>query len=654
MCGLTGFWSPHARPPRDAEERVRGMALVLRHRGPDDGGAWTEDDGTVGLGHRRLSILELSAQGSQPMASESGRYVIVFNGEIYNHLELRSQLEHRARWRGGSDTETLLAAFEAWGIRGATQRLRGMFAFAVWDRRERKLALGRDRVGIKPLYYAWSVGGDFLFGSELKPLRRYPGFAAEIDRRALGLYVRHGYVPTPLTIYKDARKLPPGSILTIGSPVRNAVAIERYWRAEEVVERGLAEPLNSTDDRAIDELERVLADAVRSHMLSDVPLGAFLSGGIDSSTVVSLMQAQSSRPVRTFSIGFEDPRFNEATHARAVARYLGTEHEELYVSPVDALNAIPEIPFFYDEPFADVSQIPTLLVSRLARKHVKVVLTGDGGDELFAGYNRHFWVPALWRRLRRIPGPMRSAMSRALTLASPRTWDALWTVADPLLPARLKQRGPGYKLHKMARILEARDAESMFEGLVSHHSGADAIVLGRPAEVPVEPWYGSPRLDGPTSRMMFRDLVGYLSDDILAKVDRATMSVGLEGRVPLLDHRVVEFAWRLPLRMKVRGGAGKWILRQVLARRVPLRLVDRPKAGFGVPIDLWLRGPLRDWAESLLDGGRIAREGLLDADLVRKLWAEQLSGASAWEHQIWVLLMFESWLASTRNDAPLA
>ncbi|MDP2830253.1 MAG: asparagine synthase (glutamine-hydrolyzing) [Sulfuricellaceae bacterium] len=643
MCGITGFLN---QTEVDQSSVIANrMADAIAHRGPDDAGIWVDAAAGIGLAHRRLSILDLSPAGHQPMISACGRYVIVFNGEIYNHLALRAALVTQV-WRGHSDTETLLAAIAAWGIEAALTQCVGMFAFALWDRHERSLTLARDRLGEKPLYYGW-VNGTFLFASELKALRIWPGFAADIDRDALALYMRHNYVPAPWSIYRGIWKLPPGTFLRVNAGDRALGRGEPlpYWSARAVAEAGLAHPFAGDEREAALELERMLSQAIAGQRLADVPLGAFLSGGIDSSVVVALMQAQSRRPVKTFTIGFHESGYNEAPHARAVAAHLGTDHTELYVTSRQAMDVIPLLPTLYDEPFADSSQIPTFLVSQLARRHVAVSLSGDGGDELFGGYNRYFWAMQLWRRLSRMPLPLRRGLACALVALPPVAWNHLFRMAGPLLPGRLRHANPGDKLHKLATLFAARQPEAIYQRLVSHWDDPAGVVLGagEPATVVTDParWLAC---DDFAQRMMYLDLVSYLPDDILVKVDRAAMGVSLETRVPLLDHRLVEFAWRLPLDMKIREGQGKWLLRQVLYRHVPKHLIERPKMGFGVPIDVWLRGPLRDWAEALLDESRLRREGYFDPVPIRNKWAEHLSGRRNWAYHLWDVLMFQAWL----------
>jgi len=625
------------------------MADTLRLRGPDDGGAWVDADAGIALGHQRLSIIDLSLEGHQPMHSFCGRYVIAFNGEIYNYQDIRHELEQESQgyaipWRGHSDTEVALAAISRWGIEAAVRRFVGMFAFALWDRTERVLYLVRDRLGEKPLYYG-RMGRSILFGSELKALRAHPDFKGEINRDALALYLRHNCIPAPYSIYRGIYKLPPGTMLAVSdrdAPFPDPV---QYWSVREAAEHGLAEPFTGSTEEAIAALDGLLRDAVGLQMVADVPLGVFLSGGIDSSTVVALMQAQSDRPVKTFTIGFNETGYNEAEHAKAVARHLGTEHTEFYVTPEEAMAVIPRLPALYDEPFADSSQIPTFLVSEMARRSVTVSLSGDGGDELFAGYNRYFWGRSIWKRVGWMPQPLRVAAAVALTAVSPQSWDRVFAAAKSLLPAKLKQSTPGDKIHKLAEVLAVESPEAMYRGLASHWKDPASVVLGS-SEPPTaltdrRLWSDLPDF---TQRMMYLDTVTYLPDDILVKVDRASMGVSLEARIPFLDHRVVEFAWRLPLSMKVRDGQGKWLLRQVLYQYVPKELVGRPKTGFDVPIDAWLRGPLRDWAEDLLGERRLSEERFFDPVPIRDKWNEHLSGARNWQYYLWDVLMFQAWL----------
>lgn len=651
MCGFVGFLGGLAVNGLSGDEAMlRRMADTIAHRGPDDAGYWSDREQRIGLGHRRLSIVDLSPAGHQPMPSASGRYVIAFNGEIYNHLLLRQLLVDVAQapaWLGHSDTETLLAGFDVWGIQGTVERAIGMFAFAVWDRQTRTLTLARDRIGEKPLYYGWQGQGKdavFLFGSELKALRAHPAFENSINRGALCLQLRHNTIPAPYSIYLGISKLLPGSILSV-SMQQHEPKVWPYWSGAHAAESGVANPFDGSAEQAVDALEVLLKDAVRQQMMADVPLGAFLSGGVDSSTVVALMQAQSSRPVKTFTIGFNEEGYNEAEHAKAVARHLGTDHTELYVTPEQAMAVIPRLPTLYDEPFSDSSQIPTFLVSQLAKQHVTVSLSGDAGDELFCGYNRYQMTAKLWRKLAVVPLPLRKLAANGLTSVSPESWNGLAGAVKGLLPHSTRFANTGDKLHKGAGVLASKSVDALYLGLVSHWHDPAAVVFGG-AEPSTLLTGNAPSLPGldEVQRMMALDMLTYLPDDILVKVDRAAMGVSLETRVPFLDHRVVEFAWSLPQSMKLRDGQTKWALRQVLFRHVPQALIERPKMGFGVPIGDWLRGPLRDWAESLLDESRLRNEGFFNPMPIRQKWAEHLSGQRNWQYHLWDVLMFQAWL----------
>lgn len=654
MCGLAGYlaasgWSRAELGPRILQR----MADKIVSRGPDDSGTWDEESG-IGLAHRRLSILDLSSAGHQPMMCSVGRYVVVFNGEIYNHLDLRRELEQRGRapvWRGHSDTETLLAGFAAWGIKATVTRSVGMFAFAVWDRREHVLTLGRDRLGEKPLYYGWLGGGDracFVFGSELKALKVHPSFDAGINRGAVSLLMRHSYIPAPYSIYDGIFKLPAGSLLSVSLTQREPV-IERYWSLVDVASSGQNSPFHYSAEETVDELERVLKCAIRQQMISDVPLGAFLSGGIDSSAVVALMQAQSDRPVKTFTIGFNEQDYNEAIHAKAVAKHLGTDHTELYVTAEQALDVIPKLPTIYCEPFADSSQIPTFLVSHLARQRVTVSLSGDGGDELFAGYNRYVMASNVWKKISYMPQALRGVMAQSARVMSPAAWNRLLGPLQDLGPRSISQINFGEKLHKAGIALAARDIDELYLGFVTHWEPEKLIVDNKEPTTCLRGY--PPLLHGLSGlqRMMALDAITYLPDDILVKVDRAAMGVSLETRVPFLDHRVVEFAWKIPQSMKLHDGISKWILRRLLYRYVPATLVERPKMGFGVPIDTWLRGPLRDWAEALLNENRLRREGFFNPELIRVKWLEHLTGRCNWQYLLWDVLMFQAWLDEQTN-----
>ena len=647
MCGISGFFAAGSDfADAQARAELRHMANAIAHRGPDSDGYWTDPATGIALAHRRLAIVDLSEHGHQPMMSHCGRYVIVFNGEIYNHTELRQEIRGRP-WRGHSDTETILALMTDLGPVRVLEKLVGMFAIAVWDRESRTLTLARDRMGEKPLYYGWQGAGQhatFLFGSELKALKAHPTFAADIDRNALCLYMRHNYIPAPYSIYQGIAKLEAGCLLTV-SLAQPEPKIERYWSAANVAVAGCAAPFPGSPEQAVDELELLLKSVVQQQMVADVPLGAFLSGGIDSSTIVALMQAQSSRPVKTFTIGFNEEGYNEAVHAKAVAAHIGAEHTELYVSPQQALDVIPLLPRLYCEPFSDSSQIPTFLVSQLARQHVTVSLSGDAGDELFCGYNRYQLTEKLWHKLAFVPAPLRALVAKGITTLSPTAWDKL---AD-FIPGAGRYAALGDKLHKGAGVLASATVDELYLGMVSHlHNPAKWVIGG---QEPLTHLTGlRPDLGGlgAVERMMALDTISYLPDDILVKVDRAGMGVSLECRVPFLNHRLVEFAWSLPLTYKLREGQTKWPLRQVLYRHVPRELIDRPKMGFGVPLHDWLRGPLRDWSEELLDEARLAREGYFYPAPIRQIWAEHLSGRRNWMAQLWNVLMFQAWLEANQ------
>ena len=637
MCGIAGVLTLAGSAREPLERNATAMADSIAHRGPDDHGFWSDAEAGIALTHRRLSIVDLSPAGHQPMTSADGRFVITYNGEVYNFQDLRTELEARGvKFRGASDTEVMLEAFAAYGIEAAVKRLIGMFAIGVWDRHDRTLTLIRDRLGIKPLYWA-KLGETFLFGSELKALRAYPGWDPRIDRGAVAAFMRHNYVPAPHSIYSGVNKLEPGRILTL--PWQGEPSITQYWDARAVARAGLADPLRLSNTELTDQLEILLKDAVRRRMVADVPVGAFLSGGIDSSTVVALMQAANAGPVRTYSIGFDIAGYNEAPHAAEVARHLRTEHTELIVTSKEALDVIPRLPDFYDEPFADSSQIPTYLVSAMTRQHVTVALSGDGGDELFGGYNRYQLAQKFWRNLSLLPKPVRHGIAGALRGVRPDRWSSLFN----LLPESLRPAQPGDKLHKLASVLTLDDASAIYRRLVTHWE--PARVMPGVAEPKGPLWDDTVDSDFPglLERLQYLDLVTYLPDDILTKVDRASMAVALEARVPLLDHRVVEFAWRIPRSSLIRDGVSKWPLRQVLYRHVPRDIVERPKMGFGIPLGDWLRGPLRDWAESLLSEQRLREGGFFDSGFVRRIWAEHLSGIHNHQYLLWDVLMFEAW-----------
>ena len=660
MCGIAGLISGRTV----TRELLMRMLRPIAHRGPDDEGIWIDSEAGIGLAHRRLSIVDLSPHGHQPMRSGDGRFTLTYNGEIYNHAEIRAELDSAGLapphgWRGHSDTETLLQAICAWGLERTVGKCVGMFAFALWDSATRTLSLARDRFGEKPLYYGW-VGGDFLFASELKAMRVHPRFDNAVDRRALKAFAARTYIPAPLSIYKRIFKLTPGCILAVapeavGSPRDDApeggsaeggLKLTRYWSYAEVMRSGLEQPIRD-ENQALEELEQALAAAIRGQSMADVPVGAFLSGGIDSSTVVALYQKYSSIPVRTFTIGFHEAGFNEAEHAKAIARHLGTVHDERYVTVEETRDVIPLLPPMYDEPFADSSQIPTFLVSRFAREQVTVALSGDGGDELFGGYNRHFAAPSLWSKIRKLPLPVRAAAGHPLSRISSSSWSRLvaWRGGGS---AHL-----GGKIQKAFRVAaSARSFDDIYLSFLDEWAFEKSPVTaaGELPQLPLD--FGAAAPD--SIRMMYCDAVTYLPDDILCKVDRASMAVSLESRVPFLDHRVAGVAARIPLEMKISGGRGKQILRRLLASEVPNHLFERPKAGFGIPVGEWIKGPLRPWAEELLDPHRLAAEGWFDVSAVQHRWREHLSGQRNSTPSLWAILMFQAWLAEQRSALPLA
>jgi asparagine synthase (glutamine-hydrolysing) len=646
MCGIAGFWQIARRAEAPLETLGR-MATALVHRGPDDAGLFHEQQTGMGLAFRRLSILDLSSAGHQPMFSASGRYVIVFNGEVYNFKQLRAEIG--GQWRGHSDTEVMLAAIEKWGLENAVQRFVGMFAFALCDLQERTLSLVRDRVGIKPLYYG-HIGADFVFASELKAIAQYPGFeAAELDRDAIALYLRHGYIPTPHCVYKNFCKLTSGSILTLTSPGGEYLP-RPYWSATDVAQHGITSRWAGSEQEALQVLEDLLRESIRLRMITDVPLGAFLSGGVDSSTVVALMQEQASRPVKTFTIGFNEAGFDEAVHARRVALHLGTEHTELYLTPEEALEIVPLLPEMFDEPFADSSSIPTYCVSRLARQSVTVGLSGDGGDELFGGYSRYLLTRAVAERIKRLPLSVAKTLGRSIDWLPSSAIDRSYGILRHVLPAAWQIRGIGSKSRKLARALETGVALDLYYQTLSHSpSPADLVPGAREPETVRRRIRQADSVGSMEEQMMLIDFGNYLPDDVLTQLDRASMWTSLEARVPLLDHRVVEFAWSLPLEMKIRSGVSKWAIRQILYKRVPEELIDRPKTGFRIPLESWLRGPLRQWAEELLSDPQMKKHGLLSVAPIRGKWRDHIAGKSDSAGLLWSVLMLQAWLGTAPN-----
>jgi asparagine synthase (glutamine-hydrolysing) len=638
MCGISGIWERSGCSLQDLERRVSAMTQTLSHRGPDDSGIWLSQEASIAFGQRRLAVVDLSPMGHQPMISANGQYTITFNGEIYNFRELKTELEGRGvRFRGHSDTEVIVEGFAQWGVKATIARLNGMFAIAAWDAGERQLFLARDRMGEKPLFWA-TFDGLVLFGSELKALRAHPGWKPSVSRGAVAAFLRHNYVPGPFTIYEDVYKLPPAGFVKIASGGGPEVGV--YWDLAGVVSQGQRNTLRADEEELVDELDALLQDAVSRRTVADVPLGAFLSGGYDSSTVVALMQRASRRPVKTFTISFENAAFNESKHAEAVARHLGTEHTTFPVSGAEALDAVPKLAEMYDEPFADSSQIPTHIVSALTRKRVTVALSGDGGDELFSGYDRYQWVESVWRPSAKMPLALRRLASSSIRVVPPGAFDRI----ARYVPYFRRVPQVGQKAHRLAQILAVSSIDSVYYQAVSHHLNPDNLVRGS-QEVRTACWAQNLEVLLPDSvdRMRYLDMCTYLPDDILTKVDRASMAVALEVRVPFLDHRVVEWIWKLPTFQNARARRPKHLLRRVLARYVPDRLVERPKMGFGVPLADWLRGPLRDWAEDLMDEPGLSAGDIFDVEAIRSLWAEFLRGDNGRYFFIWNILMFQAW-----------
>lgn len=645
MCGIVGFYDGHHS--HDSREILWNMTNALEHRGPDDKGIWKDDDLNIYLGHRRLSILDLSKEGHQPMISRSGNSIMLLNGEIYNHKDLRSQLGDTISWRGSSDTETVLECISIWGLEKTLDKIEGMFSIALWDLQKKELSLARDPFGEKPLYYGWQKNL-FFFGSELKAFKHHPDFLPSIDRNSLALYFRHNCIPAPYTIYKDIKKLMPGSFITLDFK-HEAKAMEskprKYWNLNEIIDASKKNLFTGSETEACQEIEFQLENSVRQQMISDVPLGGFLSGGIDSSTIIALMQKNSISPVKTFTIGFAHNEYDEAIYAKDVANHLGTDHTELYVTPQDAMSVIPHLPSIYCEPFSDSSQIPTYLLSKLASENVTVSLSGDGGDEIFAGYNRYVEGLNTWSSLNKIPKSIRHTFARSMVSISPHIWDQCFSLVKNLLPKKFRFTAPGDKIHKLAGVMFEDTLHSYYERLCSHWLDPEEIVLGSKEYTSLlsldKEWLDSSNF---TEKMMAMDIRTYMSDDILVKVDRAAMACSLETRVPMLSKKLVQSAWSLSLDLKIREGKGKWPLRQILYKYVPKGLIERPKQGFGIPIGDWLRGPLKGWAEDLLNKDKLVREGYINPDPVLKLWHEHQKGNISWHYHLWDVLMFQQWL----------
>ena len=632
MCGLVGFWDGQSSL-QDPYSIISKMTDRLRHRGPNDKGIWCDAEQGIALGHRRLAILDLSSQGHQPMHSHNDRYVIIYNGEIYNYLELKKQLQkNNHHFTSHSDTEVILTLISSYGLDAALQRISGMFAFALWDKKNKVLHLARDRMGEKPLYYG-RVNQCWVFGSELKAIRVYPHFENKVDRASLALLMQYGYIPAPNSIYEHIYKLPPGHYLSLTYSNRHSLPEPKpYWSAIKVAQDGLHNPLHLTDKEVIQSTEELLSSIIRSRMISDVPIGAFLSGGIDSSLITALMQKNSSQPIKTFTIGFQDPAYNEAGYAKAIAQYLQTDHTELYIDADQAFNLIPNLPSIYDEPFADSSAIPTCLIAQLTRQHVTVCLSGDGGDELFGGYNRYLLGNTLSNMVRFLPYPLRLLLQKTLLALSSPSMEALLQYSKlPMIH---------HKLHKLSSVIAVKSTNDLYPYLISQWLDPQEIVKegGRTQYNPLL------EKNDMIKKMMLYDTLFYLPDDIMVKVDRACMAVGLENRAPYLDHQLFAWTWRLASNMKIRNRTTKWLLREVLAQHIPQSLFARPKMGFSIPLGSWLRGPLRDWADALLNKSSIEAQGYLEAGPILKKWEEHLTGKRNWQYPLWTVLMFQAWL----------
>jgi len=647
MCGFVGFILS-GNKGQDMTNVISDMTQSIEHRGPDGKGVWTDKNLGIALGHRRLSIIDTSVLAAQPMESHSKRYVITYNGEIYNFKELRKKLiKCGVLFKSQSDTEVLLSAIENWGIEESLKSAVGMFAFALWDKQEKILTLARDRIGEKPLYYGFQ-NDDFIFGSELKALKIHPNWAGEINRNSIALQMQYSYIPAPHSIYKDIFKLTPGSYIQFNTRTKLLDKPKKYWSLKGAYEEGIKNQYNYSNSSAVSSLDKLLNQTIKEKMISDVPLGAFLSGGIDSTTLVSLMQFNSNKKIKTFSIGFFEENYNEAHYAKKIANYLKTDHTELYVTNRQVMDVIPKLPYIYDEPFSDSSQIPTFLVSKMAGESVKVAISGDGGDELFAGYNRYSYGQRLWNKSSKVPGYIQSSMAKFILNYQISSWDKLGGVYNFFFPEKISRIGE--KLHKLANILPVTSQEDLYLSFISSWKGpADLVIGSKDVPTVIDSFDKHLDCDSFATKMMYLDSITYLPDDILCKVDRASMYSGLEVRSPFLDHRIVEFSAHLPMKQKIYNGHGKWLLRQVLYNYIPKSLVDNPKMGFSIPIGIWLRGPLRDWAEGLLNSDRLKKEGYLNADLVQEKWNEHLSGKRDWQNLLWNILMFQAWLDSNQK-----